>query len=125
MSAGGETPRSSKARRCTGVGVVMRVKRGQSGVGWLDAVERDGGEVLEQGLEAVRWVVVAGPVGGCFGRGSPRSPRAIPGLDAGLITWAATIAQTRSRAREGRGSMTSCRPSSVSCISSEGVGRLA
>ncbi len=58
----------------------MRVKRGQSGVGWLDAVERDGGEVLEQGLEAVRWVVVAGPVGGCFGRGSPRSPRAIPGL---------------------------------------------
>ena len=38
-------------------------KRGQSGVGWLDAVERDGGEVLEQGLEAVRWVVVAGPVG--------------------------------------------------------------
>src|SRR5579859_4792446 len=30
-----ETPRSSKARCCTGVGVVIRVKQGRPSAGWM------------------------------------------------------------------------------------------
>jgi hypothetical protein len=42
---------------------------------------------------------------------SLRSPRAVASLDPGPITWATSIAVTRSRLREGVASMSSCMPS--------------
>ena len=42
---------------------------------------------------------------------SVRSPRAVASLEPGAITWATSIAVTRSRRRDGVGSMSASRPS--------------
>ena len=42
---------------------------------------------------------------------SARSPRAVASLEPGAITWAISIAVTRSRRREGAGSISSSMPS--------------
>ena len=51
--------RSSKARRCSGVGVVVMVKARRV-VGGLDLVGADGGQIGQQGGEAVYRGVVVG-----------------------------------------------------------------
>ena len=60
-------PRSSKARCWTGVGVVIRVNPGRP-LGGLDAVGGDGGQVGQQGGEAVHRRAVGGVLGSVLGQ---------------------------------------------------------
>ena len=83
-------------------GVVTRLEGGEGGVGGLDLVEADGGQIAQQGVEAVHRKGAGSVLGGGLGQGpggaGSGGDRAGPGgLGSGLV-----VVGEQERARGGR-----------------------